>query len=232
MIVSFEHNFIFLKTTKTAGTSFEIALSKYLNSDDIITPISEENKRQELNYRGAQNYYYPDGLFQKLGILKPRQKFFNHMTAEEVKKTLGSDAFDKFIKVSIIRNPFDYVVSRYFWRFRDVINTTSKYHFQNWLLTIEKEKLLQNKSITHIGGRNVVDIMLRFEHFEADINSFAERLGLPNSLAAEFKSITAKSQIRPKKATAQEMFDGFSEGIDLVKRLFQEDIENYGYKIS
>ena len=44
MILSKVHNFIFLKTTKTAGTSFEIALSKYVGPEDVVTPISEEDE--------------------------------------------------------------------------------------------------------------------------------------------------------------------------------------------
>lgn len=42
MIISHKYKFIFLKTKKTAGTSFEIALSRYLGEDDVVTPISPE----------------------------------------------------------------------------------------------------------------------------------------------------------------------------------------------
>jgi len=61
MIISHEHKFIFIKTNKTAGTSIEIALSKYCGSNDIITPISDEDEeiRRQLGYRGPQNYLYP-----------------------------------------------------------------------------------------------------------------------------------------------------------------------------
>lgn len=231
MVVSFEHRFIFLKTIKTAGTSFEIALSKYLGPSDIITPVSEEYIREELGYRGAQNYKQ-HSLLQKLGLLKIKPRYYNHMTAEEVRRRIGKEIFDRHLKISIIRNPYDHVVSRYFWDNKDKINETSKSGFKNWLITIKLNKLMANGKITQINGKNVIDFMIRFEHFETDINSLAERLGLPNSLYTEFNSITAKSQIRPKTATVQEMFDGFSEGIDLVEQLFHEDIEKYGYKIS
>jgi hypothetical protein len=39
MIISHEHKFIFVKTRKTAGTSIEIALSKFCGPDDVICPI-------------------------------------------------------------------------------------------------------------------------------------------------------------------------------------------------
>jgi hypothetical protein len=42
MIISHKHKFIFFKTKKTAGTSIEIALSKYRGPDDVITPFCFE----------------------------------------------------------------------------------------------------------------------------------------------------------------------------------------------
>ena len=57
-IINYTNNFIFVKTNKTAGTSLEIALSKFCNVKDIIGPIfSEDEKlRKELGFRSAQNY--------------------------------------------------------------------------------------------------------------------------------------------------------------------------------
>ncbi len=56
-IISYSKNFIFVKTNKTAGTSLEIALSKFCNDKDIISQIGNDEKiRSRLGYRSAQNY--------------------------------------------------------------------------------------------------------------------------------------------------------------------------------
>lgn len=61
MIISHKYRYIFLKTNKTAGTSVEIALSRFCGPDDIITPITPEDEeiRRELGYPGPQNYLIP-----------------------------------------------------------------------------------------------------------------------------------------------------------------------------
>ena len=56
-IINYSKNFIFVKTNKTAGTSLEIALSKYCNEKDVISQIGNDEKiRNELGYRSAQNH--------------------------------------------------------------------------------------------------------------------------------------------------------------------------------
>ena len=61
MIISHSRKFIFVKTYKTAGSSLEIALSKYCARGDILTPLDadEELQRRALTGLGAQNYGKP-----------------------------------------------------------------------------------------------------------------------------------------------------------------------------
>ena len=57
-IVSYNKNFIFIKTNKTAETSMEVALSKFCGAEDVITPIGRfgEDVRKSRKFLGPQNY--------------------------------------------------------------------------------------------------------------------------------------------------------------------------------
>ncbi|MCE2516745.1 MAG: hypothetical protein J4F41_02685 [Alphaproteobacteria bacterium] len=54
-IISHKHRLIHLHNQKSAGTSFEVALSKYCGPDDVITPENELFRRQQ-NFMTARNY--------------------------------------------------------------------------------------------------------------------------------------------------------------------------------
>jgi hypothetical protein len=206
MILSVQRKFIFLKTSKTAGTSLEIALSKYALPDDIVTPINpvDEEIRRNLGHAGPQNYLAPPGLLQKLGLKRPEMKFYNHIRANLIREHLGHDVFATYLKVAVVRNPYDMAVSRYFWAHRNHAQLTEA-HFRQWLLSRPKT-LYKNYKITHIDGVSVIDLMIRYENFREDLEVFARRAGLPDTLR------------------------GFDEGKKVVEEMFAEDIETYGYK--
>lgn len=236
MIISHKHRFIFIKTCKTAGTSLEIALSKYCGEDDIITPISEvdEQVRQSLGYRGPQHYLKPVAEYSladywnRLRKGKPISKFFNHIWAKDIRRQVPADVWDSYFKFSIVRSPYDRAVSRFFWRNRrrDDIDLAE---FRSFLFK-DPEALGRNRKRLEIDGKPVVDFMIRFEHLQEDLLALSAKLGLPPELYEEFRSFGAKKGHRPKNSTPKDLFAGFDEGIKLIERVCKDDIEEFGYK--
>jgi hypothetical protein len=236
VILSHKHKFIFIKTCKTAGTSLEIALSKYCGEDDIITPISsvDEEVRRSLGYRGPQHYLKPVAEYSfgdyvtRIRKRQPVSKFFNHIWAKDIRRQVPADVWDSYFKFSIVRSPFDRAVSRFFWRNRrrDDVDLTE---FRSFLFR-DPEALGRNRKRLEIDGKPVVDFMIRFEHLEEDLLTLSEKLNLPPELYSEFRSFGAKKGHRPKNSTPKELFDGFDEGIALINRVCAEDIKEFGYK--
>jgi len=178
MIVSHRHKFIFIKTQKTAGTSVEIALSKFCGPDDIITRISsvDEKLRRSLGYPGAQNCYKSwrefngaDWYRQLIKFRRPK-KFYNHMPAALVRDYVGEEIWNSYYKFCFERNPWDKAISLYYWRNK----SEPRPPFEEFI-----EQPLSEFGLYSIDGKIAVDHVYRFEEIGEAMQELAERLGLP-----------------------------------------------------
>ena len=240
MILLKQEKIIALKARKVGGTSFEIALSKYANSDSIITPIADDDEklRKELGFHGPQNYTYTKEEFNeiplrfKLSMLfnkKKRFKFYNHMPASLLKERLNEKVWSDYLKIAIIRNPFDYMVSSYFWESKTKkkkIDLT----FEDYVLK-KKDKVKANQRIYKIENKNIIDYMIRYDKLDQDIRILENKYKSLNGLANTFLNLSTKAHYRPKKATAQEMFKNAPEALNFVLEQCKEDIEKYNFDI-
>lgn len=95
-IISFRYNFIFIKTTKTAGTSIEVDLSRLAGEDAIVTPVTPP----EPGHR-ARNYLDAEGS----------PAFFNHMPATLIRERIGAARFDSMFKFCVEREPVEKCLS-------------------------------------------------------------------------------------------------------------------------
>jgi hypothetical protein len=171
VIVSHEHQLIFLKPLKVAGTSFEIALSKYLSSDDIVTPIvvEDETLRKRLGYQGPCNFNYPilgkvfspnhRGIPQLLGRELPT-KYWNHMPASQAKNRLPAWVWRNYRKISLIRNPWDRAVSIFFWKNNRVAKTADVANFSRYFTEQHDAKLSSPSAIRPEAARNWIRDMI------------------------------------------------------------------------
>jgi len=122
MIISHSRKFIFLKTRKTAGTSLEIALSKYCGPRDILTPINyDEDARAEISAMKAQNYGKPLAKYRLSDVIRRVVKgvqpvqYTEHMMAVNARKLIGETIWRDYFKFTIVRNSFDRMLSRFHW---------------------------------------------------------------------------------------------------------------------
>ncbi len=217
MIASFRHNFIFIKTRKTAGTSIEMALSQSCGPDDVVAPImlTDELARGirlqnaspaldgDLREAAARhdNARYNRLLLQ----LKNNAGFSSHMPAVAIRERLPETFWRSAFKFTIERHPYEKAVScAYFLlrhrpadKFADVLD-----------MTIHR-RLFDDFGLYTIDGQVVVDRIIRYEHLPADLSEVFSAIGiqlppLPNSKrefrrdhrpAAEILSATQKARI-------------------------------------
>lgn len=228
MIYLAKHRILFLKPRKVGGTSFEIALSRFAGPRDIITPISEEDEavRTKLGFRGPQNHLL-SGRDEKNGDVRTKENlnFFNHMPAARVRAKIGAKTFQSAMKVSIVRNPFDRIVSTYFWNMRD---RDEKVEFIHWIRS-RPDTMNENDKLYFIGDRDIVDFYIRYDCFEHDINMLENARPELSGLREQFMHINAKGGIRPKAATPQAMFAGHPDLISAVRFFNQRHFERFGF---
>jgi hypothetical protein len=106
--------------------------------------------------------------------------FYNHMPAREVKLSLGS-LIDSYFKFCTMRNPFDKVVSHFWWDYRD-------FDFADEPFPKIKERFTEyvrrqfgtfnDRYIFMIDGRSIIDQFIRYEHLMIDLAAVSRRLDI------------------------------------------------------
>lgn len=228
MLISRRYKFIFIKTMKTAGTSIEIALSKYLGADDVITPIFPEDEalRAGPGYRGPQNCVVPVRRWQPrdwVRFLRSRQcpYFYNHMPAARIKQCVASAVWNTYFKFCVERNPWDKVISWYYWehkeRPRPSLESFSRAGGAKQLAA------MGGSGLYSINGAIAVDHIYKYENLDAAMHDLADRVGLPEVPALPH----AKSRFREDRRSYREFY-GQAER-ELVGDIFSREIAALGY---
>jgi hypothetical protein len=232
MIISHRHKFIFLRTRKTAGTSIEIALSRFCGDEDVITPIPvDEALRQELSGRGPQNFrvlleeYTPEerarlerlfaGMPKRLN--KKRVRYYNHMTTEQVRALIGTTIWDEYFKFCFERNPWDRAISNYFWLTRKHDPRPSLLEF------LRSDKGLSNFEIYSIDGEIAVDHVGLYEDMDSELERIAELLNLPEEITLP----RAKGAVREDRRHYRDVMG--HEERSIVERVCAREIAHFGY---
>ncbi|MBN2664850.1 MAG: sulfotransferase family 2 domain-containing protein [Bacteroidales bacterium] len=177
MIISHKHKFIFIKTKKTAGTSIEIALSSICGKDDIITPISpnDEDVRRELGYRTAQNYLIPFKNYSATDYFefiktRRKKKFYNHISAKEIKENIDENIWNTYYKFAFDRNPYDKIVSLFYWRKADAEYKTIAEFLKSGVLS-----RIQGYDIYSIDKLVAVDKVYKYENLNESLIDISKK---------------------------------------------------------
>ncbi|MEJ1161249.1 sulfotransferase family 2 domain-containing protein [Prosthecomicrobium sp. N25] len=232
MIVSHRHGFLFIKTRKTGGTSVELALSEICGPEDVVTPVSRPDERLRRG-RGPQNYLRPwreRPWDWPLRLLRARNRpdpalmrFWPHMSATQVREALGAEIFDRYLKVTIERNPWDRELSGYHWAMRNA--GPGRPSFEEHVLDPSGRHAFHNFEKYSIAGRIVADVVLRHDRLEDDFVALMARLGIdpPPALPA------AKSGIRSADSRDYRRHHTPATRAAVAER-YRREIEAFGFE--
>ena len=133
MIISHSQQFIFIANRKTASRAIGITFSSACNKSNVITPLGkDESIRRELAYLAPQNFIplrnIPSYLFlrlqrklygRKISKELKRIGFHTHITPAQILNYLPHKYWNLYFKFCFVRNPWDLVISQYFWATRE-----------------------------------------------------------------------------------------------------------------
>ena len=201
MIISHKHKFMFIKTKKTAGTSFEIALSKYCGSEDIITPISAEDEliRKDLNYKGPQNY--------KTDTVE----YYSHINAQDIKSSIGDEIWNSYYKFCFERNIYEKIISFYYWEYK----TEPRPNIKEFILSDRINRLLIGDNCNYkINSKVAVDDIYQYEFLQESFKNILNKLSIKDDKAFLPQ---AKTKYRKNKSSYKEILT--TKEIALIDKL-------------
>jgi len=228
VIVSHKYKFIFLKSSKTAGTSMEIALSKFCGDEDIITPLGPENEgtRNGLGYPGPRNYLAPFADYRARDVARlivrhrKKMRFYHHITAGEAKKYIGEAIWNDYYKFCFERNPWDRVISWYYWRCQSEPRPTLAEFIDSHAL----EKLRKTGfELYTIEGKIAVDRIYLFENLKQELDEIQAILRLPETPTLP----RAASAYRKDKRHYRDVLN--NDQREKIERVFSKEIGMLGY---
>lgn len=240
MIISHRRRFIFIKTRKTAGSSLEIALSRFCDPGDVITPLGEslgeESLRAEEGGQPPVNWEKSIWQYRTFREIRRRIKygrkasrFTPHATVREVRPFVGEAIWNDYLSFSIERNPWDRAMSRYWWqKYRMERRGRSIPELGEYLRWLERSKpeWLSNWGHYADGDRVAVDKIIFYEDLAEGLQNLTDALHFPEPVTMPARR--AKSGFRHDRRHYTEVLG--DQERRLVDRVCAREIELFGYR--
>ena len=178
MIISRGRDYIFVHIPKTGGTAMALALEDRAKADDILigdTPKALKRKK-------------------RLKDVQTAGRLWKHSRLRDVEPMVSRDEMERMFTFTLVRNPWDRVVSYYHWlqdqsfdhpavRFAQTLpfdQFVNEPHTQTSLAANSYDSYMRDGA-----GTEHCTMYIRLEHLAADMSPLADHLGfMPDVLIA------------------------------------------------
>lgn len=222
VMISHDKAFIFLKTRKTAGTSIEMILEPWCRPPGATVTEKTPTLRSAQGIVGRR--LTPRPRWHRILMVTD---WYNHMPAAEVRRKLGADRFDRYRKITAIRNPFDLAVSRFHWELarrglpeaEDFAITRARFSDM-----VRSGQFDGDHDIVHVDGRYAIDDTIRFESMTADLQALVQ------SIAPGHPPITIPHTKKTSNRRSHSVADYFDhDSIAALRRSAAWVFDRFGY---
>jgi hypothetical protein len=232
MPISYIHNTLFIHIPKTGGGSIEKALGMYgINNDGSNTQCSKilygfwkGSSVSSCNFPKLKccNFWLNRRLLgQKYLCNNDSEKALQHLTYAEIESKVDVKNYFKF---SFVRNPFERLVSEYFWRKKngDILSETFVEFVDQVVLKnlmTDKHLLPQHLFLEDNNGKLIMDFVGHFENLYTDFSMLCEKLKINASI---------------EKIHSSKDYDYRDYYVDHTKKLvgemYSQDLKLFNYK--
>jgi hypothetical protein len=218
MLCSHTKKFIYLKTRRTAGTSVEIFFERFCAPPEQLSGAT-----------ATKQIISEKGIVGARGILPIEPEFYSHMPASEVRTKLGSEIFDAYFKFCTMRNPFDKIVSHFWWDmdtrkgpdFSGEPFAKIKRRFEEFV--VKRSGGFNDRKSFMVDEQPVMDAFVRYEHLSDDIDRVCKALGIDSSINLG----RYRSGFRKRQEHFSEYYDAGTRA--LVEREFAWELNHFSY---
>jgi hypothetical protein len=212
MLVSHRESFIYTKTAKTASTSVESYFEPY-----CMPPGTWQFEH------GRDELVCEDGIIGYRGEHTAGKRWFNHMPCTAIREQLGEALWDAYFKFAVIRDPFDKLLSGYFFQQRPEGSTKELVEgFRRWVR--EGGSIIDRHTYT-LGGEVCMDYFIRYERLDEGVQTVCRRLGVPFDAA---RLPRLKAGFRERSIPLVEFYD--RETVDRAMELYAFELDYFGYR--
>ena len=216
MILSRGRRYIFVHAPKTGGTSLALALEARAMADDILLGDTPKAKNRRRRVDGVQ----------------AAGRLWKHSMLTDLYGLVTQDEIEGFFVFTLVRNPWDRMVSYYHWlrdqRFDHPAVALAQVHdFHGFLRQPPVQGAIRaqpyGRYVTDAEGVERADLFLRLEHLEADLAPLEAHLGFRIGPVPHVNTSNRDRDWRP--------YYGDSEA-EIVAKLCETDIKRFGYAFS
>lgn len=212
MIVSPRRGYIFVHIPKTGGTAMALALEARARPDDILIGDTPKARRRRHRLAGVQT----------------AGRLWKHSTLADIEGLIPREAFDRFLIFTLVRNPWDRVVSYYHWLrvqsfAHPAVARARALDFGGFLrhpaTLAELAAWPARRYVTDGAGQERHTLFIRLERLAEEIAPLEAHLGFPLRLSRSNESDRPRDW-RPLYTDAE---------AELVGAALAEDAARFGY---
>jgi len=239
VLLNFRHRVLFVRPAKVGGTSIEMFLqglfwpsepveheqSRKVFRDGLVTarmqPKAAPTTVERIKSRCWQLRYPHLTGMKSVNI----EHLYNHVPPKKLKAALGERLWGNLFRVTVVRNPYDVEVSRFFWRNRFRLPPdlgAGRKEFEAFVQSVGPART----NVAVIDSIEEFDMVIDFTRIKSDLDFLVDRLELDHNHKPALPQ--EKSGLRPGWASDyRDLYTPQSKAV--VTRKYEPQIEKMGY---